>query len=213
MKKKCSLKLISILLLLCFVGSSSGCVSLKGNTAYEYVPGLPKGTVPVSVSFEEFADMRPEKDTKQTKNIEPVAAKVTRKVYDDFRQSELFEKVLSGSDANADLLVKGRIYNFYWKNRYKWYVFVPYINLIILFGVPAGQFSGEVKIALDLVNKKTNAVVASYETSELQQDTYTGYRTFWGLETGTETSEAFRIVMDRIKSDILKDKDKIVSAL
>ncbi len=191
----------------------SGCIRLKGNTVYEYVPDLPKGTVPVTVTVETFEDLRPESDRKKTKDIEPVAQKITRKVYDDFKDSQLFEKILSGSDASSDLVVKGRVYSFYWKNRYQWYDFVPYLNLILLFGVPAGRFTGEVELAVDLISKNSGKIIGSYKDHAKKEDTYTGYRSFWGLEAGAETSEAFRLAVQNIKAGILSDKESIIKSL
>lgn len=209
---KMNRKFVSVLLIACL--AFSGCVSLKGNTAFEYVPAMPKGTVPVKVTIEQFSDMRPEFDQKKTKNIEPVAEKITRKIYDDFKESKLFEQVFAAAEGGApDIAVKGRIYKFYWKNRPEWYVFVPYLNLILLFGVPAGTFTGETKITIDLVSNKSGQVIASYTEESKKDDVYNGYRSFLGMEAGTEVSEAFRLVIDRIKGKILADKDKIVSAV
>jgi len=186
---------------------------LKGNTVYEYVPSLPKSTVPVTVTVEQFEDLRTDWERKQTKDVEPVATKVTRKIYDDFKESSLFEEVFAGQDKPSDILVKGRIYQFYWKNRFKWYVYVPYLNLIVLFGVPAGQFKGEVKLTVDLISKKDGSLISSYEEYSLKEDTYSGYRSFWGMEAGTETSEAFRVTVENIKQRIIEDKEKIIAAL
>lgn len=191
----------------------SGCIRLKGNTVFEYVPNLPKGQVPVKVTVEEFEDLRAEADKKRTRDIEPVARKVSRKIYEDFKDSELFEKIFSGENEAADIIVKGRISNFYWKNSYKWYAFVPYLNLILLFGVPAGQFKGEVKLTVDLVTHKSGVLIASYEEYSMKEDTYSGYRSFWGLTAGAETSEAFRLTVENIKTRILNDKEKILAAI
>ena len=184
----------------------TGCARLKGNTVYEYVPSLPGGTIAVKAQMTEFQDLRPEWDRKQTRDVEPVATKLTRKIYDDFKGSEVFTSIFTGKDASPDVIIKGRIYNFYWKNRYKWYAFVPYLNLILLFGVPYGQFKGEVKLVMDVVSARTGQVIASYEESALREDTYNAYRVLGGYLGGTETSEALRVNVENIKQRMLNDK-------
>ncbi len=203
----------SIVLFLTLSILSAGCIRLKGNVAYEYVPDLPKGTVPAKITIESFEDVRPDSEKKHTKDIEPVGQKITRKIYDDFRKSELFETVLAGDAGGADLLIKGRIQQFYWKNRYQWYTFVPGLNLILLlFGAPAGTFMGEARISLDIVSQKTGKSVGTYESQSYKEDTYTGYRSFWGITTGTEAGEALREVVEDLKTRILADKSRILQA-
>lgn len=201
MKKK-----LSVLVLLLTIAGVSGCTSLKGNVPFQYQPSLVNSTKTVekSIGFNILADERPEKDVKSTKKtIKDVPNKITYKIMEDFKSSDIFTDVNFPSKPSDDLIIDGTINRFYWKIKPKFTAFIPYLPL---FGVPVQDVIGEADITLVIKDKVTGDVVATINGASSEKLSYTLYNFSVG-EAGSELAEALRESVKQLKEKILTEVD------
>jgi hypothetical protein len=94
-----------------------GCATLVGSVPFKYVPSLAGGEpLTLRLGMEKLVDKRPDGDRSATESITDVDEKVTAKLLEDFRSSQMFAAVdfpLQGD--KDDLVLKGEITRFYWK--------------------------------------------------------------------------------------------------
>ncbi len=152
--------------------------------------------------MEKLSDKRPEGDRSATESISDLDEKVTAKLLEDFRSSQLFAAVdfpIQGD--KDDLVLKGEIKRFYWKLTPNPIVFIP---LIPYFGIPIYEAEGVATLRVQLVRTKTGQTIGEYEKSSTRTATYTLYNSKAG-EEGSELADAFRDVAKQIKDAILAD--------
>jgi hypothetical protein len=89
----------------------SGCASLNGGVPFRYVPSLP--TIEQSsyrIGLEKLTDGRPQEDRDSTESIPAVDEKMTSKLLEDMRSSQMFRGVdLPASKTKDAFIMKGEI--------------------------------------------------------------------------------------------------------
>ena len=115
-----------------------GCYTLNGTVPFKYVPSLSSGdSIEMRAGMERLADKRPSDDKSSTENIDDVSDKVTAKLLEDFRASQLFTGLdLPPQKGKNDLILRGDIKRFYWKATPSPIAFIPIVNLAAYFGAP-----------------------------------------------------------------------------
>lgn len=183
-----------------------GCATLVGSVPFRYVPSLAGGEpIPLRLGMERLVDKRPDGDRSATDSITDVDEKVTAKLLEDFRTSQIFTAVdFPVRRDTDDLILKGEIKRFYWKLTPNPIVFIPIINLVIYFGVPVNDLEGIANLRVQLVSSKTGKVVAEYDKSSTRTASFSIYNMKAG-EAGSELADAFRDVVKQIKDAILVD--------
>ncbi len=183
-----------------------GCYTLNGTVPFKYVPSLSSGdSIEMRAGMERLADKRPSNDKSSTENIDDVSDKVTAKLLEDFRASQLFTGLdLPPQKGKNDLILRGDIKRFYWKATPSPIAFIPIVNLAAYFGAPVTFIEAVVAIQLEVVSTKSGQVVATYERTATREDSYTIYRRTAG-EAGAELAEAFRDVAKQLKESIVAD--------
>jgi len=198
---------LSVILIVFFVFLLlQGCATLNSSVPFKYIPSLPTTeTIDLRLGMEKLVDIRPEKDRSATKSIADVDEKVTAKLLEDFRSSQIFTTVdYPIQKEKDDLILKGEIKRFYWKTSISPIAFIPIINLAIYFGAPMYNVEGVAHFHFQLINAKTENVVAEYDKMAIKKETYSLYN-FKAGEAGAELAEAFRDVSKQIKEAILSD--------
>lgn len=183
-----------------------GCATLVGTVPFKYVPSLATGEpFSLRLGMEKLADKRPDGDRSATESIPDVDEKVTAKLLEDFRSSQMFASVDFPLQSDKDdLVLKGEIKRFYWKLTPSPIVFIPIINLLIYFGVPVHDAEGVAQLSVQLASSKTGKIVAEYDKNSTRTATFTIYN-FKAGEAGSELADAFRDVAKQIKDAILAD--------
>ena len=183
-----------------------GCATLVGTVPFKYVPSLASGEpVSLRLGMEKLVDKRPDGDRSATESIPDVDEKVTAKLLEDFRSSQMFTMVdfpIQGD--KDDLILKGEIKRFYWKLTPSPIVFIPIINLLIYFGIPVHEAEGVATLRVQLVSAKTGQTMAEYEKTSTRTATFSIYNLKAG-EAGSELADAFRDVAKQIKDAIVAD--------
>ncbi len=183
-----------------------GCATLVGTVPFKYVPSLATGEpFSLRMGMEKLVDQRPDGDRSATESIPDVDEKVTAKLLEDLRSSQMFTAVDFPTQGDKDeLILKGEIKRFYWKLTPSPIVFIPLINLLIYFGIPIHEAEGVATLRVQLVRTKTGQPIAEYEKSSTRTATYTLYNLKAG-EVGSELADAFRDVAKQIKDSIVAD--------
>ncbi len=198
-KKAISLFLLSILLL-------AGCASLNGNVPFQYQPSLTASDKKINktVGMVVLKDKRPKADISNTKSIKDLEEKVTSKLLEDFEKSDIFAEIHNRKKADDDLYITGNIERFMWKATPSPLTFIPFLNLLIYFGVPTYNIEGVAEITLNIKDNKTGKIIESFTAESKATNSYNLYN-FKAGDAGAELSEAFRDVAKQLKEDILKN--------
>jgi hypothetical protein len=183
----------------CFI--SAGCASLNSNVPFRYQPSLlaVTHTIDKTVAIEVLADSRPAKDIAYTKNITDVSQKITAKLLQDFKDSKLFKEIHYAVQENDDIVISGSINRFIWKLSPHPLSYVP---LLAYFGTPTFRAEGLAAITLEVKDKKTGTVLATFQESANMANLFTVYN-FKVCEGGTELEDAFRELGRKLKEDLL----------
>ncbi len=198
------LKRLNLLLILGVVFFASGCTSLKGNVPFQYQPSLISKTKSIdkSVGFNILEDNRPKADVKSTKKtIKDVPNKVTYKLMEDFKASEIFREVNYPPSASDDIIINGTLNRFRWRIKPLFTAFIPYLPL---FGVPIQKDIGEADITLRVVDAKTGLLIKEINGAYKDELTYTLYNASVG-EAGSELAEALRESVKQLKTKVLTE--------
>lgn len=201
MKKRIGTVLV-LFVLICFVTS---CTTLKGNVPFGYQPSLINVSKKINkkVGFEVLTDKRPVNEVKATERpIQDITNKITYKLIEDFKSSGIFEEINFPAKDGDDLIIKGEINKFIWREDNNWFavIFFP----LVYFGLPVGDYVGETDITLKLIDKKTGQVLGTVHGTGEQRLTVTLYSMSVG-EIGSELAEAFRQCAKQLKEKILTD--------
>lgn len=182
----------------------AGCASLNGNVPFQYQPSLTGSDKKInkSVGMIVLKDKRPEADISNTKSIKDLPEKVTAKLLEDFEKSDIFTEIHNRKKAEDDIIISGSIKRFMWKATPSPLMFIPFLNLLIYFGVPTYTIEGTAEITLTLKDNKTGELIKSFTESSTATNTYNLYNFKTG-DAGAELSEAFRDVAKQLKEEIL----------
>jgi hypothetical protein len=207
------LALIGVVIL---AASAVGCSALpKGTVMFQHSPLLPKGSIPVKAELTTFKDTRPTEEREALRNVSGVADQITAIALKDFKDARVFESIeLRGELSEVDVFLRGEVRSFSWDSAYNGLQFIPYVNLLAVFGVPTGKTTWKVALYLEVVNARTQQVIASYTRSSEDERSFTLYNaTDHRASGGEEASNAFRVVMDDLQSAILQDRARILDAV
>lgn len=196
--------------------SAAGCAALpKGTVLFQHAPLLPKGSIPVKAELTTFKDSRPTGEREALRNVSGVADQITAVALRDFKEARVFESIeLTGELRDVDVLLRGEVRSFSWDSSYNGLQFIPYVNLLAVFGVPTGKTTWKVALYLEVVDAKTQQVIASYTKSSEDERSFTLYNaTDHRASGGEEASNAFRVVMNDLQSAILQDRQRIIDAV
>ena len=193
-------------LLFASMSVTTGCGTLNGTIPFRYVPSLPsaKPDKTVNLGVEKLLDNRPKDDKEATDAITDVDEKVTAKLIEDFRSSQIFASVDFPVEKKDDLVLKGEIKRFYWKLSPSPIIFIPLLNLLMYFGIDIYNIESVAEFHIQLINPKTGQSLAEYNKSSTKAQSYTLYN-FKAGEAGAELAEAFREVSKQIKDAIISD--------
>jgi hypothetical protein len=182
-----------------------GCATLNGNVPFHYTPSLSQGDpIDLNVGIKKFVDNRPQADKDATKSIPDIDEKVTAKIIEDFRSSQLFTKLSYPARVeNDDIVLSGEIRRFNWKLSTSPLQYIPFLNLVFLFGIPAGNLDGSAQLVVTATDK-LGKTLAVYDRTSSKNSTFNIYQGKTG-EMGAELGDAFRDVVKQIKDDIYRD--------
>lgn len=195
--------------LLCLIAAGlmlNGCATLNGTTPFRYQPSMISGEPSrARLGVDVFADIRPSGDRSATKDITDVDEKVTEKVIEDLRSSDLFPSVSFPSRKDRDqIVVKGDIKRFYWKRVTCPIAYIPLLDLLTYLGIPIYRIEGIAELRLQWVSASTGKVLADYDKSAHRRVIASIYNMKAG-EAGAELADAFRDVMKQVKEAAAAD--------
>jgi len=81
--------------------------------------------------------------------------------------------------------------------------YIPFLNLLLFFGIPAGDLQGDAQIVITATDSSGN-VLGVYDKSASKNSTFNIYQGKAG-EMGAELADAFRDVMKEIKDAVYAD--------
>jgi hypothetical protein len=196
-------KSLALAAIACGILLSSGCASLNSSVPFQYQPSLVSSgqQIEKSAAFTLLTDDRPENDRKYTKSIKDVSDKITSKLIEDFQASRLFKDVHYLPQDNDDIIISGTIRRFKWKLYATPISYIPYVNLVLVFGIPSTTAYGVVDIELVLQNKTTGEELGRFSAASEVKTHYTMYN-FKSGEAGAELAECLRDVAKDLKRDI-----------
>ena len=197
-------RLIALVVLVCFLAVFSGCTSLKGNVPFQYQPSLISSTKKIDkiVGFNIVKDGRSEKDIKSMeKTIKDVPNKVTYKIMEDFKSSNIFREVNFPTRDTDDIVINGTLHKFNWKVNTNWFAILTYL---MYFGLPVEEHVGEVDISLEIVDNNYGKVLGTIRGSSLDKLNYSIYKMSVG-EAGSELAEALRETVKELKEKVLTE--------
>jgi hypothetical protein len=123
---------------------------------------------------------------------------------EDFRSAGLFQSVvLTGPAPAGALRLRGSIRRFTWSGVSSPLAFIPGINLLLLFGIPAFYTEGRVTLHLQLIEPSTDRVLADYEKTATMEDSFTIY--YGASESGAELAAALKSVSQQLQAAIRAD--------
>jgi hypothetical protein len=154
------------------------------------------------VGLNMLVDDRPSGDIAYTKSIKDLAEKVTSKILEDFDKSKLFKEIHYPAQPGDDIVINGTIDRFMWKLYATPISYMPFLCLVVYFGVPCNEAYGIAGITLEVKDNKTNSLIAKLVESSKMESQYTLYN-FKAGEAGSELEEAFRDVAKKLKEDLL----------
>lgn len=185
----------------------NGCATLNGTTPFKYVPSMVSNeSLPFRLSVEKLVEDRPSSDRSATTSITDIDEKVTSKLIEDLRASQIFSAV-DFSSGKGDLVLKGKIKRFYWKAKPTVISLIPLVNLALLFGLPEYLMEGVAELHVVIQDGRSGHTLADYDKRSQHIVPITWYDVKAG-EVGAELAEAFRDVMKLIKEAIVSDARK-----
>ncbi len=199
--------MLSKLQALCLAGltlTATGCASLNSSVPFQYQPSLSAGkTVQKSAGFNLLEDLRPEADRSYTKSIKDVSEKITAKLIEDFQRSKVFQDIHYPITANDDLIIDGKVSRFMWKFYAEPILYIPYVNIITLFGIPTYKAYGVTEIELELKDRSTGQMIGNVSANSRVENSYNIYN-FKAGEAGAELAESFRDVAKKLKEGVIQ---------
>lgn len=194
-----------ISLILCFsILFLNGCASLNGDVPFRYQPSLLSANQKINktAALNMLTDMRPQGDKAYTESIKDISEKVTSKLLEDFEKSRIFKDVHFSITTQDDLIINGTINRFMWKLYDTPVSYIPFLCIVVFFGVPCAEAYGIVDITLEIKDSKTGQIIGRFQEYSKQSSSYSIYNLKAG-EYGAELSDAFREVVKKLKEDML----------
>jgi hypothetical protein len=194
----------------------AGCMALpKPHAALVQEEPLPdRGTLPLSAGVMTFVDARPAEARQQFPEYGEVSEQVTLNILIDWSESRLFQDLYRVQEPKgADVIIRGEIRAFRWEPQYRWAPYVPGLAFLAALGVPVATSTGEVEIALDIVDPRKAGTIASYTKAARRVRTYWVYR-YQEFRAGDEQdpNSALRQVLEGLQTAIVDDRERIVAA-
>ncbi len=186
----------------------SGCASLNGNVPFQYQPSLTSANKKINkiVGLNLLVDKRPKEDISNTESIKDLPDKITSKLLEDFQKSEIFAKIHYNTEAEDEIVINGSINRFKWKATPNGLMFIPFLNLLIYFGIPTYDITGVTVITLEVKDNKSGQIIKTFRESSESENTYNLYNFKTG-DAGAELAESFRDVAKKLKEDLLNKSD------
>jgi len=193
----------------------AGCLALpkSDRTMFQEPPLENKGTLPIKAGLMTLTDARPAGERQSFRDIEDFPDRITLELMMDLSEAQLFSSI--GHDSRgADVILRGEIRSFQWKARYNWVPYVPGLGFLAAIGIPVAHSTGQVELAIDVVNAKTDQPIVSYTRAATDKHPYWVYR-YQDFTAGSDldTVSAFRRVVDELQAAILVDGARIVAAV
>lgn len=193
----------------------AGCLALpqSDRTMFQEPPLANKGTLPLKAGLMTLTDARPAGERQSFRDIEDFPDRITLELLMDLSEAQLFSSI--GHDSRgADVILRGEIRSFQWRARYNWVPYVPGLAFLAAIGIPVAYSTGQVELAIDVVDAKTDQRIASYTRAATDKHPYWVYR-YQDFTAGSDldTVSAFRRVVDELQAAILMDGDRIVAAV
>ena len=193
----------------------AGCLALpqSDRTMFQEPLLASKGTLPLKAGLMTLTDARPAGERRSFPDIEDFPERITLELLMDLSEAQLFSTI--GHDSRgADVILRGEIRSFDWKPRYNWVPYVPGLAFLAAIGVPVAYSTGQVELAIDVVDAKTDQRIASYTRAATDKHPYWVYR-YQDFTAGSDrdTDSAFRRVVEELQAAILADGDRIVAAV
>jgi hypothetical protein len=193
----------------------AGCLALpqSDRTMFQEPLLASKGTLPLKAGLMTLTDARPAGERRSFPDIEDFPERITLELLMDLSEAQLFSTI--GHDSRgADVILRGEIRSFEWKPRYNWVPYVPGLGFLAAIGIPVAYSTGQVELAIDVVDAKTDQRIASYTRAATDKHPYWVYR-YQDFTAGSDldTVSAFRRVVEELQAAILADGDRIVAAV
>ena len=198
--------IISLALPLLVVGFLGCSVTLNSNVPFLYQPSLPVADATAyRLGVNKLEDKRSAEDRETTEEIRDLDEKVTVKLLEDLRGSNLFASVKFPPKSDRDeMVLRGEIQRFSWKISTSPVLWMPIINILIYFGVPIYDVEAVAQLKIWLSDGKTGMVISEYTKFAKRENAYSLYNMKAG-EAGAELADAFRDVMKQMKEGMLAD--------
>lgn len=196
----------TLTLFLIGVGLSGCSITLNSNVPFLYQPSLPVAdATSYRLGVEKFQDKRPVEDRETTEEIRDLDEKVTVKLLEDLRGSNLFASVKFPPKTDRDeMVLRGEIKRFSWKVSTSPLIWIPILNMLIYLGAPIYDIEAVAQLQVSLSDGKTGKVLAEYTKFAQRENSYSLYNMKAG-EAGAELADAFRDVMKQMKEGMLAD--------
>ena len=193
----------------------AGCLALpqSDRTMFQEPLLASKGTLPLKAGLMTLTDARPAGERRSFPDIEDFPERITLELLMDLSEAQLFSTI--GHDSRgADVILRGEIRSFQWRARYNWVPYVPGLAFLAVIGIPVAYSTGQVELAIDVVDAKTDQRIASYARAATDKHPYWVYR-YQDFTAGSDldTVSAFRRVVEELQAAILADGDRIVAAV
>lgn len=226
-------KLITLLFCIGALFIFSGCAGLRGNIpksqpieretvamptqlpvsskVHGQIPFLTESdkAVLVIVGFDLLEDRRPQMDISYMTSIKE---RVSTEILNAIRSIPLFDEVHFPSLENDSVIIDGEIRKFNWEYHNTMISYIPGLNVLPFFGLIATRTRADVEIYLNFKNKKTNQVVLGIKESFVKNNSYSIY-SFNPDKANEELSACFSVVINKIKDEILLNKNKILETV
>ena len=200
---------------------ASGCQSMNYKPAVSL--GIAPRTVKANVQIQQFVDRSPNSDTngkfagfsvREQGTLEgELTSDITQAILTDFNNNQVFSNVKQRFDTGSpDLVMKGTIHRYYGTfgpTTLMWAT-IP-IDIIWYFGVPVMGDDGQVDLEVSLC-RPNGAVLGTYHGRAAFNQ---GYSMYYNAALGlpTRMNKAFSDSVQQIRNGILKDADKLETAI
>lgn len=188
--------------------SLSACsATLSSNVPFQYTPSLVASESGICrLGVDKLTDHRPPEDRETTEEIADVDEKITAKLIEDLKSSNLFSGVHYSSDKTRDdFVLQGEIRRFSWKASTNPVVWIPLVNLSIYFGAPIVNVESAVQLTVRLLDARTGQVAGEYKKLAEREKSYSLYDNLKAGEAGAELADSLRTVVKQTKEAIAVD--------
>lgn len=207
---------IAILVLGLSLFIASGCASLNGKVSRSHsLDGGSFSTLTpsekvalVTIGFDLLEDKRPKTNISYMTSIRE---KVSTEILSTLRSMQLFNEVHFPASKTDNIVISGEIRKFDWEYYNTMISYIPGLNVLPFFGLTSTRSRADVEVYLEFKNNKTNEVILVINESFIKNNSYNMY-SFSPNNANSEVASCFAVVLNKIKDDILLNKNKILEA-